>query len=156
MRVQKRVRPTAARSLRGRAGGASLSAHRPARWLATAAVLLVQLFGVGHFALFAHVRCSHGELTHGGHAQAAHAAVAPGADASRDASGPDEAGQGDAPDGHEHCEGSGLVPAPVVVALPPAPVTLLEVYALPDAGALPRGVRVVALLALAPKSSPPA
>lgn len=125
----------------------------------TAAVLAVHVLGIGHFALFAHSRCEHGELVHGAHSHGPPSQAARSesriVDAIHDDSVDPEATPGDAPDGHDHCEGTGITPI-LAAAAPACPsLTLLEAFEPLPVGQLPAGVRAVALLSLAPKSSPP-
>ncbi len=144
------------RSKSSRRGAFARSAGRAA-WLSAALVLVVQLFGIGHFALFAHARCEHGELVHGAHADHAGDAEARARiQSNADSNGRVAVSRGEAPDGHEHCAGDGLTPA--VLALAPAfrALTLLPSLIEPSDAAPARAVRAVAILALAPKSSPPA
>lgn len=166
MRVRKVERSSAARCRRRPAGAVRAPAPSAWRWLAAATVLLLQVFAVGHYAIFAHVRCAeHGELTHEAHEHGGSVeekASRDGGDrtatdgaASVASHEGDRAGQGEAPDGHEDCGGTGLVPTLAAASPVALPMTLLEAFVVLGHGRPPSGTRAVAVLALAPKSSPP-
>jgi hypothetical protein len=115
------------------------------------AVAMVQLFGLGHLVFVSHAICEHGALLHTEdatvHAEAAAAA--------RDADGVSSALPGRGAAEHQHCDA--LAVRPAVIAVQPA----FEAPAELEGALLPETPRAlvahppIAVLALAPKVSPP-
>jgi len=130
---------------------ASVGACRVAWWSIVVTIGLVtsQLFALGHLALFTHARCEHGALIH--------THVGP-----RDARPPAarDSGLSISPGGgseveHDHCNPFATPPALTSVIPPSAQASLLETLAPPGVCAS-EAESCVAILALAPKTSPTA
>ena len=114
-------------------------------------VVVTQLFGLGHMLFVSHTQCEHGELVHEGDVHASHAAAAPAGDAPGDVV---ERGAGMERE-HDHCDALALRPALISVAPSVPALTLLDGFLLPWSVRPRVESRAVALLSLAPKSSPP-
>lgn len=116
------------------------------------AAVISQVLGLAHMVLISHQRCEHGAVVHASASTSAHA-HAPDAPKVDDgvAAQPGGGLEGD----HEHCDPFAVTPA--VVAAEPwcAELTLLDEALLPWSVRPSAGERAVALLLLAPKSSPP-
>jgi hypothetical protein len=146
-----RHRPRAQRPLRRRRGGPARV--RPAA-LATLVILAGLLFGqlvqLSDLLLFPHYACEHGELAHA-HAHAGNAepaAALPSHDsAPRATAAP---GEGE----HEHCTATAIRHRELIVTLHVPEATILGWIADPPL-VLGSPRRPIALLAVAPKASPP-
>jgi hypothetical protein len=140
---------------------------RPARaWRRGVRGLLLGLLALGlllaqgswllHALLVRHTLCEHGELVHDDGARAtlddaAHAALEGGAREARLTAGDAPAGDDDE---HAHCDLRSLVHRGGEVGPSVAPASLLR-FAPPAPGGGARAFQAIALLDLAPKSSPP-
>jgi hypothetical protein len=113
------------------------------------AVAMVQLFGLGHLVFVSHAICEHGALLHTDEA-AVHAD-----EAARDADGVSSALPGRGAEDHQHCDA--LAVRPAVVAVQPAfdAPAELEGALLPETPRAFAAHPPIAVLALAPKVSPP-
>lgn len=126
-----------------------------ALWVGCVALVALAATGFGrtlHFALVPHERCEHGKLVHPRrHGQAHQAAVATVAAARALAW---LQGHGVA-DGHDHCDVKAVPPADVPQLGVGAPVAVLSWVLAPATTPRLAERRPIALLSLAPKSSPP-
>jgi len=113
-------------------------------------MLLSQVFALGHLVFFTHTRCEHGALVHGrAHAWQREAPAAPSDDRSPIAS------TGDREPDHDHCDSLATPPALAFVKAASADAAWVET--LTTRGVRPRAAeRSVAILSLAPKTSPTA
>jgi hypothetical protein len=114
-------------------------------------MLLSQVFALGHLAFFTHTRCEHGALVHGqAHVWQREAQPKTPSDGKARIA-PSE---GREPD-HDHCDSLATPPALAFVKSAPADASCVE--ALPARGVRARAAeRSVAILSLAPKTSPTA
>lgn len=112
-------------------------------------LLFAQLVQLSDLLLFQHSACEHGELVHGPLRAATEAASAP-ADTAEQRLAAATAGHGD----HEHCDATALRHRPDVLAVHVPEATLLDgsIALALDSGS---SRRPIALLAVAPKASPP-
>jgi hypothetical protein len=138
--VNPRRRPTSARTTR-------LALLLSSTVLA-AFVLVSQVARVAHFVLVAHAHCAeHGDIAHSDHA----AASDDGSDHGESVA----LRTGEAGGEHEHCDVLGMPVTPLAVAPSLADASLLDAYLLPWSVRPSVGHRVLDVLDLAPKSSPP-
>ena len=111
-------------------------------------LLVAQAARVGHLLFVSHSLCEHGSLIHAGevappHASASDREEAPVVD------------PGAAHPGHEHCDPLGLKALAPAVGPACPDCTLLDGELLPWSVRPRPGERVISILLLAPKSSPP-
>jgi hypothetical protein len=131
--------------------------------LGAIASLVVYLCGLGHMVVVAHARCEHGEFVHGSHEHESEAhgsasltedSAGPAAVGSDDSS--DQVRPGEVSEDHGHCDPFAVTPGITPsVATSCADVRLLDGALLPWSVRASVGVRTLAILSLAPKSSPP-
>ena len=150
--MQRRPSSVARRSSarpRGSAQGSAWLVRVGLGALVVAALVVAQLASLGHLALVRHVQCEHGAWVHAPHGDAE--AVNQAAPAEHGAA----ATTGSRETDHDHCDGLALRPALLAVdatcaapELLPTTDTTFRVHSRPAAP-------VVAILDLAPKSSPP-
>lgn len=118
----------------------------------TVGMLLSQVFALGHLVFFTHTRCAHGALVHGrAHAWQREAPVAPSDDRSPIAS----TGDRDREPDHDHCDSLATPPALAFVKSASADAAWVEISTAPAVRAR-AAERAVAILSLAPKTSPTA
>ena len=116
------------------------------------AAVISQVLGLAHMGLISHQRCEQGAVIHASASTSAHAHAAD--DRKVDDGVAVRAGgalEGD----HEHCDPFAVAPALVAAEPWCADLTLLDGTVLPWSVRPSAGERAVALLLLAPKSSPP-
>jgi len=115
-------------------------------------MLLSQVFALGHLVFFTHTRCAHGALVHGrAHAWQREAPAVPTDQRSPIAS----TGDRDRDPDHDHCDSLATPPALAFVKLVSADAALVETLTTPGISAR-AAERSVAILSLAPKTSPTA
>jgi hypothetical protein len=146
-------RPRAQRPLRRRSRGPSRARKASLLSLAIlAGLLFAQLVQLSDLLLFPHYACEHGELAHA-HSRPSKAGPAPTAAPSSKGEAPRAtAAQGESD--HEHCDAAAIRQREIAPSLHVAEATILGWIADPPL-VLGSPRRPIALLAVAPKASPP-
>ena len=112
--------------------------------------MVVQLFALGHSVLFEHTRCEHGAVVHGaGHLR--DAGLSPTSLDGVSSIRPSEGASGE----HAHCDELMTRPALLSVSAACCEISLLETQP-PTTVASREAERVLAVLSVAPKTSPTA
>jgi hypothetical protein len=112
-------------------------------------MLVTQVLGLGHLVLFSHTRCEHGALVHTVR-RSGESAVHPASHREPGLYAPQ--GANDDPE-HEHCDPFATPPA-LAPAAAPAPDAPLVVVTLETRAGARDTERALAVLSLAPKTSP--